>query len=148
MTVCKVFEDLTEVLTACSLKMLLKLRITNRKPAAASGDLATTVDIRTTPVFLGGTWKLREATAGDSFGEFSMASFHTQCWLWISIRNAGCFLLSGSDWESVEGCLSCLMLGISQAVSSIWASRPPLMFRTIYNESFGRHLKPCKVLNH
>lgn len=77
-----------------------------------------------------------------------MPFYIPDAWLWISIQNAGCFLLPGSDWESVEGCLSFLMLGISQAVNSIWASLPPLMFSTIYNESFGRHLKPCKVLNH
>lgn len=98
-------------------------------------------------------WHLKQKQRNHSRGSIwktisLMPFFILDAWLWISIPNAGWFLLPGSDWESVEGCLSYLMLGISQAVNSIWASLPPLMFSTIYNESFGRHLKPCKVLNH
>lgn len=134
------------------LKTLLKPRNTNPKPAAASGDLANHCGHQNP--HRASWWHLKPLQnhstkhCRGSFWETFYSLSCTRCWLWISIQNAGCFLLPGSGWESVEGCLSCLTLGISQAVSSIWASLHPLMFSTIYNESFGRHLKPCKVLNH
>lgn len=133
------------------LKILLKPRNTNPKPAAASGDLTPLPIQQDHPSI--SWWHLKQKQRNHSRGSIwktisLMPFFILDAWLWISIPNAGWFLLPGSDWESVEGCLSYLMLGISQAVNSIWASLPPLMFSTIYNESFGRHLKPCKVLNH
>lgn len=149
-TVCKGYEDLFW-LTACFLKMLPKPRNTNPKPAAASGHLSPPPihqDHRSIS-----WWHLKQKQRNHSrrsvWKKISPVPFFIlDAWLWISIPNAGWFILPGSDWESVEGCLSYLVLEISQAVNSIWASLPPLMFSTIYNESFGRHLKPCKVLNH